>query len=457
MEKLLQTIQADKNGQHPSVLFASGRSILASIDAEIEKAPDMKGRNKFIKPRKIAEGIIKVAKVTMDKNKQLGALVKNCREEPDSVEKAECVDKDKWSPPRGIIPSKIPPRQALVRKAKTGNTVSRRSEKTSRRSKSVKGQKGKEVGEEKSNAPIAVTKPSVESGLADLIRSSIPAESPDVEWDDVIGLSELKRSLLTSVVVSQRRVKLFVGLRKPKKSFLLYGPPGTGKTLVVKAIAKASGFVFFNVLPSVVTSKFRGESEKLISSLFEVAKSYEKAIIFFDEIDSLAMKRGGQSEHEASRRFMSEFLVRLQECSEGHNNVYIFAATNRPWDIDSAVLRRFQVKSYVPLPTREDRCLILKRLLVEHTLTPTFDFEEISGHLEGYSPSDIRNICSSAANYPLDEYLGGFNDSVLNKSSFLDVSVDLPIGETHFLKAIGMTPKSVTKDELKEFEKYMEH
>uniref|UniRef100_A0AC35TPR6 AAA domain-containing protein n=1 Tax=Rhabditophanes sp. KR3021 TaxID=114890 RepID=A0AC35TPR6_9BILA len=493
---------ASKNPLSTVQISNSARCVLSSIDEENAKAAEIERRNKFIKAR-IPVGRGNNLKIA-ERGRQLAKATTNCRVKDDGETCGEVVMNDQFT--LRVSPSGPTPRRALAMKSRNVGAMYKGSDKKSVENVSVESKCEVEVGQKKNIDPkmkptsfsaptvkktlltdlmmkpnlltdptvkptlltdpiVTLTplidsnttkNPSIPSGLMDLIKSSIPAESPDVEWDDVIGLSELKRSLLTSVVVSQRRVKLFVGLRKPKKSFLLYGPPGTGKTLIVKAIAKASGFVFFNVLPSIVTSKFRGESEKLISSLFEMAKSYEKAIIFFDEIDSLAMKRGGQSEHEASRRFMSEFLVRLQECSETHNNIYIFAATNRPWDIDSAVLRRFQVKSYVPLPTKEDRCLILKRLLVEHTLMSNFDFDKISGYLDGYSPSDIRNICSSAANYPLDDYLGGFNDSALNRSSFLDVSVDLPIGETHFLKAIGTTPKSVTKDELKEFEKYME-
>ena len=141
-----------------------------------------------------------------------------------------------------------------------------------------------------------------------MISDAILEGDPNVHWEDIKGLEDVKKILNETIVLPQMRPDIFNGLYAPSKGILLYGPPGTGKTLLAKAIATACKSTFFSISASTLTSKWMGEGEKMMRGLFQMAVEKAPSVIFMDEIDSIMGARGGQ-EHEASRRLKTEFLV----------------------------------------------------------------------------------------------------------------------------------------------------
>lgn len=200
----------------------------------------------------------------------------------------------------------------------------------------------------------------VDEGAAKQILNEIVIQGDEVHWSDVAGLEIAKSALKETVVYPFLRPDLFMGLREPARGMLLFGPPGTGKTMLARAVATESKSTFFAISASSLTSKYLGESEKLVRALFTIAKSLAPSIIFVDEIDSLLSARGGGSEHEATRRIKTEFLIQWsdlakaaagREATEGDaSRVLVLAATNLPWAIDEAARRRFVRRQYIPLP-----------------------------------------------------------------------------------------------------------
>jgi hypothetical protein len=217
----------------------------------------------------------------------------------------------------------------------------------------------------------------IDEGAARQIFNEIVVKGDEVHWDDVAGLDGAKNALKEAVVYPFLRPDLFMGLREPARGMLLFGPPGTGKTMLARAVATESQSTFFAISASSLTSKWHGESEKLVRALFALAKVLAPSIIFVDEIDSLLSARSGSSEHEASRRSKTEFLIQwsdLQRAAAGRDThakgetgdptrVLVLAATNVPWDIDEAARRRFVRRQYIPLPEAETRELQLRTLL----------------------------------------------------------------------------------------------
>lgn len=174
-------------------------------------------------------------------------------------------------------------------------------------------------------------------------------EKPNVSWNDVAGLELAKEALKEAVILPIKFPHLFTGQRKPWRGILLYGPPGTGKSYLAKAVATESNATFFSVSSSDLVSKWLGESEKLVKQLFQMARENKPAIVFIDEVDSLCGSRG-EGESEASRRIKTEFLVQMNGVGNDMDGVLVLGATNIPWQLDSAIRRRFERRIYIPLP-----------------------------------------------------------------------------------------------------------
>lgn len=237
----------------------------------------------------------------------------------------------------------------------------------------------------------------------------------------------------------------------------MVGPPGTGKTMLAKAVATECGTTFFNVSSSTLTSKYRGESEKLVRLLFEMARFYSPSTIFIDEIDSLCSQRGTDSEHEASRRFKAELLIQMDGISSSsseHKIIMVLAATNHPWDIDEAFRRRFEKRVYIPLPNDETRSALLKLCLEGVTVDETLDSNVIADKLEGYTGSDISNVCRDAAMMSMRRKISGRSHAEIKKIKKEDV--DLPVTTEDFEEALSRCRKSVSLSDVSKYESWME-
>ncbi|KAG6962137.1 hypothetical protein JG688_00008754 [Phytophthora aleatoria] len=239
--------------------------------------------------------------------------------------------------------------------------------------------------------------------LAETITREIFQKNPDVRWNDVIGLQETKRLLKEAVVMPLKYPQLFQGLLSPWTGILLYGPPGNGKTMLAKAVATECRTTFFNISASSIVSKYRGDSEKLIRMLFELARHHAPSTIFLDEIDSIMRQRdsgGGGQEHEASRRMKTELLIQMDGLTKTGDVVFVLAASNLPWDLDAAMLRRLEKRVLVDLPSAEARQALFASLLEPYTPN-TFDFAEAVKLTEGYSGADIKLVAKEACMAPV--------------------------------------------------------
>ncbi|PKA47689.1 Katanin p60 ATPase-containing subunit A1 [Apostasia shenzhenica] len=255
-----------------------------------------------------------------------------------------------------------------------------------------------------SRQPMHGAAAAYDTKLEEMINTAIVDKSPSVKWDDVAGLEKAKQTLLEMVILPTKRRDLFTGLRKPPRGLLLFGPPGNGKTMLAKAVASESEATFFNVSASSLTSKWVGEGEKLVRTLFMVAVSRQPSVIFMDEIDSLLSTRI-TNENEASRRLKSEFLVQFDGVTSNPNDlVIVIGATNKPQELDDAVLRRLVKRIYIPLPDQSVRSLILKSKLKGHAFSlPDADLDRLVRETEGYSGSDLQALCEEAALMPIRE------------------------------------------------------
>lgn len=288
----------------------------------------------------------------------------------------------------------------------------------------------------------------IDQKLIDTIMSEVMDKTPAITWNDIAGLEFVKKTIKEIVIWPMLRPDIFNGLRGPPKGLLLFGPPGTGKTLIAKTIANESRSTFFNISSSVLTSKWQGESEKLVKVLFEVARSFQPSVIFIDEIDSLLSQRSDE-DRESSRRLKTEFFIQMDGCStSADERILLIGATNRPQELDDAARRRFVKKLYIPLPEQTGRRQIIMNLMSKQgDILNEEEIARISEITDGYSGADMTNLCREAAIGPIRS---------LESSSIINISVEQvrSINFQDFIDAMQQVRASVSSSDLEAYFKW---
>ncbi|OLL26258.1 putative AAA domain-containing protein [Neolecta irregularis DAH-3] len=227
-------------------------------------------------------------------------------------------------------------------------------------------------------------------------------------FEDIGGLDDIIDSLKESVIYPLMYPQLFrtaSGLIGSPKGVLLYGPPGCGKTMLAKALAAESGATFINMHVSTLTDKWFGESNKLVSALFSLAKKLQPTIIFIDEIDSFLRERS-KNDFEVTGMMKAEFMSLWDGLMTGDDlQIMVLGATNRPYDIDKAILRRMPKQFSVKLPDMAQRKRILELMLRNSLLEESFPLDSLVMRTTGLSGSDIKEIVRNAAMAPLREFV----------------------------------------------------
>ena len=308
-----------------------------------------------------------------------------------------------------------------------------------------------------------------DSELIEMLEREVVDTNPNVSFDDIAELNQAKKALQEAVLLPLIIPDYFKGIRRPWRGVLLYGPPGTGKTMLAKALATQGKTTFFNVHSSSFASKWRGESEKLVRILFEMARFYAPTTIFIDEVDSLCSKRGEGNEGEGSRRVKAELLVQMEgvnsNTSASANEksdedkrkiVTVMAATNRPWDLDDALRRRFEKRVYIPLPNEKGRLQLFNLNLKKIEVDKNINYDKLVKLTEGYSGADISNVCREASFMPMRRELiankGRKIEDLVNDPDFR-AKIRAAICMPDFEKAIGNISKSVSAKDLEVYDK----
>jgi len=288
--------------------------------------------------------------------------------------------------------------------------------------------------------------------LAHVITRDIYSENPNVRWSDIIELDEAKQLLQEAIVMPLRFPQFFTGLLSPWKGVLLYGPPGTGKTMLARAVATECRTTFFNISASSIVSKYRGDSEKLVRVLFELARYHAPSTIFIDEIDSIMGRRDAAGEHEGSRRMKTELLVQMDGLAKSDDLVFVLTASNLPWDLDTALLRRLEKRILVPLPNEDARRQLLSTHLQDGVRSHGVDFDSLAKRTDGYSGSDLVLLCKEAAMRPVRRLMQRLMSKDHREDEEVDSEVKLdPVVEADVMQALACTRPSAQSKFLEKY------
>ncbi|CAI5530096.1 unnamed protein product [Closterium sp. Naga37s-1] len=258
-----------------------------------------------------------------------------------------------------------------------------------------------------------------------------------VTFESIGGLQHVKASLHDLVILPLQRPELFAQgrLLRPQKGVLLFGPPGTGKTLLAKAIAKECRAVFINVRIANLMSKWFGDAQKLVTAVFTLAHKLQPAIIFIDEVESFLGQRRN-TEHEAVTSMKTEFMSLWDGFSTDDTaRVMVLAATNRPWELDEAILRRLPRHFEIPLPDLAGRTSILEVILRDEDVDEDLDLQEVASLCAGYSGSDLTELCKQAAYLPLHDFLEDERRALQGKGK--EPTSQRPLARADFLRVLS--------------------
>lgn len=290
--------------------------------------------------------------------------------------------------------------------------------------------------------PLQNAKKEAKQEEDDDVKKWQTAQIPNITFNDVAGLDDVKKAITIRMINPIKypdKYKMYG--KKTGGGVLLYGPPGTGKTMIAKAIANEVGAKFYAVKGSDIVSKWVGDSEKNINSLFEEANKQDRAIIFIDEMDNLLGTRGVDTHND---KRVNEFLQQIDGFAGRNPNLLLLGATNRPWDIDSAAMRsgRFSQKIYLPLPDAPARKFMLEKNMKGVPVSDDFDIDKIVEDTENYSGADIEELCDRAKDEPLLKAIA--TDSIVK------------ITNKDFDDILAVMPPSVTPKEIERFDAYNE-
>lgn len=255
-----------------------------------------------------------------------------------------------------------------------------------------------------------------------------------ITFDDVIGLDNVKELVNQMIIYPFKYKNIYQTFRrKSGGGILLYGAPGTGKTMIVKAIANEIDAKLFSIKCSDIASKWYGESERKIKDLFQKAESYDKSIIFFDEFDSLGAKR--ENNIQSINMVVSELLAQIDGFENKNNTILLIASTNKPWNIDSALLRsgRFNKKIYISLPNEISRYHLLLHEM-KNVPSSNIDYQQIAIDTDGFSGADIVELCNSTKDIAIKNSISSNNI--------------VPITQNDFIKSLSFVHSTVVKSEL---------
>lgn len=272
----------------------------------------------------------------------------------------------------------------------------------------------------------------------------VPEEIP-VSWNDIGGLESIIDSIKQTVILPFQKREIFkeCKLFSPPKGILLYGPPGCGKTMIAKATAKEAGCAFINVEVQQLTNKWYGESQKLAAAVFSLAYKLQPAIIFIDEIDVFLQMRSDR-DHEVTAMMKATFMSLWDGLvSSSNSNIMVMGATNRPHQIDQAILRRMPIRLNVTLPNALQRQRILDLVLQVETLGEDVDLVKLANSLQGFSGSDLQEMCRHASVARVHEHIINSSSSALNEEEDVDQQQSLrPISMNDLIEAAQVMQRS---------------